>query len=201
VISARIPVDGGHVVVAASGTGPPIVLLHGWRASRTDWDPLLPHLTPTYRCIALDFRGGCGESSPAPNGGEGTWDSTVADIVATVRWSGAARPLLVGASWGGKIALVYASRGHPCAGIVCVDGMAYGDAGSLHEDVYARVPCPIHFVVAERGVYPRDGVEAFARRHPDLPLTRFATTHGVEAEAPAELAALIRAFAAETHPA
>ena len=186
--------------VTASGSGPPIVLLHGWRGSHADWRPLLPYLTSTHRCIALDFRGGLGRSSPAPGGGEGTWDSTVADVAAAVGWAGAARPLLVGTSWGGKIALVYASRGHACAGMVCVDGMAYGDAGSLHEDVYERVRCPIHMVVAERGVYPRDGVEAFARRHPELPLTWFATTHDVEAEAPAELAALILALAEDARP-
>ena len=125
----------------------------------------------------------------------------MADVVAAVRWSGASRPRLVGASWSGKIALVYASRGHPCAGTVCVDGMAYGDAGSLREDVYDRIACPIHLVVAERGVYPREGVEVFARRHPTLRLTWFPTTHGVEAEMPRELAALILAFAADTQPA
>ncbi len=198
--SARVPVEGGHVVVTARGAGPPIILLHGWRANRADWDRLLPHLIPSHRCVTLDFRGGSGESSPAPDGGGGTWESTVADVIAAVRWSGAARPLMVGASWGGKVALVYASRGHPCAGVVCVDGMAFGDAGSLHEDVYGRVPCPVHLVVAERGVYPRDGVEEFARRHPELPLSWFPTTHGVEDEAPAELAALIRSFAAGTFP-
>ncbi len=121
-------------------------------------------------------------------------------MVAAVHWSGAKRPLLVGASWGVKIALVYAARGFPCAGIVCVDGMANGDSGSPHEDVYDRVPCPIHLVITERGVYPPSGAEAFARRHPQLPLTWFPTTHGVEEEAPAELAALILAFAAEAQP-
>ena len=122
----------------------------------------------------------------------------MADVVAAVRWSGASRPLLVGASWGGKIALVYASRGHPCAGLVCVDGMASGDAGTLHEEVYNRLPCPIHLVVAERGGYPRDGVAAFARRHPHLPRSWFPTGHAVEGELPDELAALLRALAQET---
>jgi len=117
-----------------------------------------------------------------------------------VGWAGATRPLLVGASWGGKIALVCAARGHPCAGIVCVDGMAYGDAGSLHEDVYDRITCPIHIVIAERRVYPQDGAREFARRHSALPISWFPTTHGVEAEAPAALAALILDMATATRP-
>ncbi len=191
-----IPVAAGHLFLTESGSGPPIVLLHGWRASHTDWAALLPYLTPTHRCILLDFRGGRGQSSPPPGGGEGTWDTTVDDVAAAVRWSGASRALLVGASWGGKIALVYASRGHACAGIVCIDGMAYGDSGSLREDIYERVPCPIHLVVAERGVYPRDGIEAFAQRHPQLPLSWFPTSHSVESEMPRDLAALILEFAA-----
>lgn len=198
--STRHPAAACPDQTRLSCSGPPIVLLHGSRASHADWDPLLPYLTPTHRCIAFDFRSGNGGSSPPPGGGGGTWDSTVADVAAAVRWSGATRPLLVGASWGGKIALVYASRGHPCAGVVCVDGMAYGAAGSLHEEVYDRVPCPVRLVVAERGVYPRAGVEAFARRHPELPLSWFPTTHGVEAEAPAAFAALILALAAEARP-
>lgn len=79
--------------------------------------------------------------------------------------------------------------------------MAYGDVGSLHEDVYEWVPCPIHLVVAERGVYPREGIEAFARRHPELPLSWFATGHGVEDEMPGELAGVILELAARVRPA
>ena len=188
------------MLLGETGTGPPVVLLHGWRSSHAAWEPLLPYLAPAYRCVAPDSRGGGGASSPLPDGGEGTWDSTVADADAAVRWSGARRPLLVGASWGGKIALVYASRGYPCAGVVCVDGMAYGDVGTLHEDVYDHISCQVHLAVAVRGVYPRDGLLAFARRHPQLPITQFPTSHDVEAEAPAALAALILDVAARVGP-
>lgn len=196
-----LSVGDGHLLVVESGFGRPIVLLHGWRSNHREWDLLLPYLTPTHRCVALDFRGGNGESSPPPGGGEGAWYTTVADVVAAVRWSGATCPLLVGASWGGKIALVYASRGYPCAGIVCLDGMAYGATGSLREDVYDRVACPVHIVVAERGVYPRRGVDAFAQRHPELPITWFPTNHSVESEMPSQLASLILTFAARVRPA
>jgi pimeloyl-ACP methyl ester carboxylesterase len=196
-----VSVRDGHLLVVESGTGSPIVLLHGWRSNHHEWDLLLPYLTPTHRCIALDFRSGSGESSAPPGGGEGTWDTTVADVLAAVCGSGATRPLLVGASWGGKIALVYAAQGHPCAGIVCVDGMAYGATGSLREDVYDRVLRPVHIVVAERGVHPRNGIEAFAQRHPALPITWFPTSHAVAREMPSELASLILTFAARVRPA
>ena len=74
--------------------------------------------------------------------------------------------------------------------------MADGDAGTVHEAVDDCVPCPIHLVVAVRGGYPREGVAAFARRHPHLPLSWFPTGHAVEGE----LAALLRALAREIRP-
>ncbi len=79
--------------------------------------------------------------------------------------------------------------------------MAYGDGGSLHEDVHERITCPVRLVVAEQGVYPRERIEAFAHRHPHLPITWLPTGHDAQAERPRELAALILSCAADTRPA
>jgi pimeloyl-ACP methyl ester carboxylesterase len=203
----RLPLGDGHLVVAEAGAGPPLLLLHGWGRDRRHWDRLLPALAPTHRCLAPDLRG-AGESSPPPGGGEGTWDSTVEDVAAVARWAGAPRPLLVGASWGGKFALVYAARGHPCAGVVCADGIAFGTAGSLREDVYARIACPVRVVFAERSAidqrdwpYTRATIAAFAARHPALEISWLPCGHDIAVELPGALAAVLRAFSSRVRPA
>ncbi|HEV2123867.1 MAG TPA: alpha/beta hydrolase family protein [Chloroflexota bacterium] len=204
----RLALPDGHLVIAEAGDGPPLLLLHGWRADHRAWDRLLPYLVPTHRCIALDFRGGMGQSSTPSGGGEGTWESTVEDVATAVRWSGALRPLLVGASWGAKIALVYAARGAPCAGILCVDGAAFGTGGSLQEDVYAQIRCPVRMVFATRSAlddprwaYTPETIATFATRHPHLEISWLPCGHDVANERPRELADLILAFSAVVRPA
>ena len=39
------------------GSGPPIVLLHGWPQTSYAWRKVMPRLAPHYRCIAPDLRG------------------------------------------------------------------------------------------------------------------------------------------------
>jgi pimeloyl-ACP methyl ester carboxylesterase len=127
-----------------------------------------------------------------------------------VRWAGAARPLVVGASWGGKLALVYAARGYPCGGIVCVDGIAFGAGGGLHEGVYARIACPVRMVFAERSAvegarwpYTRASVAAVAAvaaRHPEPEIAWLPCGHDIASELPRELAALLLDFSARVRP-
>jgi pimeloyl-ACP methyl ester carboxylesterase len=53
----------------ASGTGPPVFLLHGWGANLTLFRGLMQNLSTKYRVIALDFPGfGQSEEPPEPWG-------------------------------------------------------------------------------------------------------------------------------------
>src|SRR6266568_910980 len=49
--------NGVPIRYVMSGTGEPIVLIHGWSASAEMWDPIRAELSNRYRVIAMDCRG------------------------------------------------------------------------------------------------------------------------------------------------
>ncbi|MGY1604699.1 alpha/beta fold hydrolase [Geodermatophilus sp. SYSU D00815] len=86
------------------GRGPDRVLaLHGWGRTRDDWAPVLSGLD----ALALDLRGF--GSSPAPGEGWGT-EEYAEDLVPLVE--SLDRPVLVGHSFGGRVAARLTAR-HP----------------------------------------------------------------------------------------
>lgn len=52
--------DGQSIHFAASGEGPPLILLHGWTASHQEWFPFLPALEARHRVLRWDARGHAG---------------------------------------------------------------------------------------------------------------------------------------------
>ncbi len=48
---------GQRHFVQVAGTGPVLLLLHGFPTSSADWAPLWPQLTAHFRCYAIDFLG------------------------------------------------------------------------------------------------------------------------------------------------
>src|SRR5947207_1214842 len=57
-----VPVDGGTVAVTVGGSGPPVVLIHGYAESSRMWKPLARALAPRFTVIAPDLPG-FGQSS------------------------------------------------------------------------------------------------------------------------------------------
>ncbi len=60
-------VDGVHMHYVTGGTGPPLVLLHGWPQSWYAWRDVMPALSERYTVYALDLPG-LGDSDGAPPG-------------------------------------------------------------------------------------------------------------------------------------
>ena len=56
--------DGLKIAYAESGSGPPIVFLHGVGATKRMWEPQLAMLSERFRCIAIDYRGYGGSDVP-----------------------------------------------------------------------------------------------------------------------------------------
>ena len=55
---------GIAIAYERSGSGPPLVLVHGITESRRSWDPLVPLLAEHFDVVAADLRGH-GESTKA----------------------------------------------------------------------------------------------------------------------------------------
>lgn len=119
-----------HYVTA--GSGPPIVLLHGWPQTWYEWRDVIPALAERYTVIAPDLRG-LGDSSRPPDGYD---KATVAnDVWQLVNGKlGHSSFDLVGHDWGGPTAFALASA-HPDAvsTLTIVDVVIPGDGGDFSE--------------------------------------------------------------------
>ncbi|MFF5567279.1 alpha/beta fold hydrolase [Streptomyces sp. NPDC012623] len=96
-----------------TGTGRPLLLLHGLAGYAAEWDALVRRLSrgpaPARRVVAYDARGH-GASDPRP--GDVSREAHVADAIAVVEQLGLDRPVLVGQSLGGHTAML-AAAAHP----------------------------------------------------------------------------------------
>jgi pimeloyl-ACP methyl ester carboxylesterase len=98
-----------------SGTGAPIVFVHGLTFDRASWEPITRLLDSDFRCITVDLPDH-GES-PGP---VGTVEETAELVHGTLDGLGIATPVFVAHSMGAVVALVYSTR-HPVRGMVNVD--------------------------------------------------------------------------------
>lgn len=115
-----------------TGTGDPLVLIHGWAADRQIWHSVVP-LLGERRLIAIDLPG----SGATPAASEG-FDL---DQVARVIWNGLpdVGPLtLVGHSLGGAIALTMAAQEPERT-----RGLVLCAPGGLREPVHPRLAAPL----------------------------------------------------------
>jgi non-heme chloroperoxidase len=120
---ARLEVEASRSIYYEhhSGSGRPVVLVHGAWASVHSWDTVLPALLAGgYQVTLLDQRG-CGRSD------QGFDDMSIEalgeDVVALVRHLGLRRPVLNGWSMGGAVAVAAAARlGDEVGGLVLTGG-------------------------------------------------------------------------------
>jgi pimeloyl-ACP methyl ester carboxylesterase len=106
-----IEVDGAHIHYLDLGSGPAIVLIHGLAGQMRNFThSLLSRLKSEYRVVILD-RPGCGYSTrpPCASAAIGAQATTIARFMEAL---GLERPLVVGHSLGGAIALLLALN-HP----------------------------------------------------------------------------------------
>ncbi|MGW4892768.1 alpha/beta fold hydrolase [Kitasatospora sp. NPDC004240] len=98
--------DLGHLSYVVTGDGPPVVLVHAGVADHHMWDAVVPDLAERHTVIRYDLRG-FGESAP-PSGPYSEAD----DLRRLLDHLGHDRVRLVGASWGGRVALDF-TLSHP----------------------------------------------------------------------------------------
>ncbi|MDH2905669.1 MAG: alpha/beta hydrolase [Methanomassiliicoccales archaeon] len=98
-VTQTLDVPGGKLAYEVMGSGSPIVLLHEGITDRRMWNREFPLLARNHRVVRYDLRG-YGGSEPASSD-----FSPVEDAVALIDRLHMERPLIVGPSIGGKIAL------------------------------------------------------------------------------------------------
>lgn len=102
--AGRMVEAGGHAFhVVERGEGPPVLLIHGLGGTHLHFHALIPELARDHRVVALD-RPGSGYSPRGRGSGGGPVEqaAAVADLIAAL---GLDRPLVVGHSLGGAVAL------------------------------------------------------------------------------------------------
>lgn len=97
-------VNVGETTIAANigGSGPPVLLLHGYPQSRAMWHLVAPRLAEHYTVIAADLRG-YGDSG-APQGDVYDKRSMARDQLALMRHLGFERFAVIGHDRGGRVA-------------------------------------------------------------------------------------------------
>lgn len=107
----RADINGVDLYYEVSGTGPGVVLCHGYTGSHQDWMFQIPVLAKGYQVITMDHRGhGTSEAPPAP--GAYSVPIFADDIYQLLSRLGITRCCLAGHSLGGFIALQLALE-HP----------------------------------------------------------------------------------------
>jgi len=104
-----LEVNGNRLHYIDEGSGDPIVFLHGNPTWSYDWRNIIPYLTPTARCIAVDLIG-MGRSDKPDIGY--TYLEHVDYITKFIEQLGLKNMVLVGHDWGTPIGLQYAAA-HP----------------------------------------------------------------------------------------
>ena len=101
-----VPVDGGTVSVTVGGSGPPVVLLHGYAEASSMWKPLAKVLAPRFTVIAPDLPG-IGDSSIPKTGID--MKTSAERVHAAVNALGFTKVRVVGHDIGLMVAYAYAA--------------------------------------------------------------------------------------------
>jgi pimeloyl-ACP methyl ester carboxylesterase len=127
----EIKVRGLHIAYQRAGSGPPLVLLHGFICDSRAWRPQIEDLPREFDVIAWDAPG-CGQSSDVPEEyAMAQFADCLAEFLDALSVSAAH---IVGLSWGGTLALeLYRQRPDSVLSLVLADTYA-GWTGSLGEE-------------------------------------------------------------------
>lgn len=100
-----VEVDGATLHYARTGSGPPLVLLHGWPQTWWSWHEVMPALARTHTVLAFDLPG-LGDSTAPPDGYDKA--STARRIREAVQQLGYQQVQILAHDIGGFVGFAYA---------------------------------------------------------------------------------------------
>lgn len=180
-------VDGVRLACVDAGSGPPLVLIHGFPLDHTMWDAQVADLQSHFRVIVPDLRGFGASQLAAGDAENGVgMERYAADVVGLLDWLQITEPVVVaGLSMGGyvgwQIALRWPSR---VRGLVPCDTRAIADADE---------PRAARFKMATEAMQKGNSSPALAM----IPKLLGATTREERPEAETKLRTMIERQSAE----
>jgi pimeloyl-ACP methyl ester carboxylesterase len=114
-------VSGGNIFIWESGSGPPVLLLHGDPGLSDYMGPVADELESAFRVVRFQQRG----VAPSTESGPFDIERHMADAAAVLEAVGAERAFMVGHSWGGHLAM-HSSYPAPAASWKRVVGTSCG---------------------------------------------------------------------------
>lgn len=101
-----IGTEAGRIFVRFAGSGPPLLLLHGFPETGVMWHGLAPRLAERFTVVVPDMRGYGWSSAPASRNGEAyTKRAMGTDAVAVMQELGHARFALAGHDRGARVGI------------------------------------------------------------------------------------------------
>lgn len=98
--------DGVQIHYEVAGSGPTLLLTHGYSSASQAWDAQVADLSPDYQVITWDMRGHGRSDSPADPAAYSE-EATVADMAAILDACGVERAAIGGLSLGGYMTLAF----------------------------------------------------------------------------------------------
>jgi pimeloyl-ACP methyl ester carboxylesterase len=126
------PVDGFRLAYDRAGSGPAVLLLHGWPGDRTDYRAVVPRVTAAVEAIVPDLRGfGESDRHPAEPRSQYTAAAQARSIIALIGELGLSRPVLAGYDIGSRIAQAVAREWPDLVGALVVSPPLPGIGGRI----------------------------------------------------------------------
>ena len=148
------------------GDGPPLLILHGLFGAGGNWGRVARQLAADYRVILVDLR----NHGQSPHHPDMRYPTMAADVLALMDRLSLERPIVLGHSMGGKVAMTLALA-HPArvGRLVIVDIAPVPYAGDSHEDLISAMQAlDLEAVTSRRsasdalaGAIPEAGVRQF----------------------------------------
>ena len=117
---------GARVRFVEMGSGPPLLLIHGFLSSRLVWDDVVAQLATRFRLILPDLPGFGDSEKPSPTRYAYGFDAFAESLVDVVAALGLTRVSVCGHALGGAVALTLAAN-HPdlVEKLILVDPLVY----------------------------------------------------------------------------
>ncbi len=165
---AFVDLGGLRVRYVRAGSGPPVILLHGFASSLYTWKDVLPALAAEHDVVVIDLPGFGGSGIPRPLEGA----SYPGVVLAVMDRLGLARASLVGNSLGGSVAVAVAAlRPDRVERLIVIDSAGFNFRARDRPLLLRLIAAPGVAAVAERLPVRRRLVAAGLRQvffHDDL---------------------------------